>query len=135
MTCDAELNGRAIVNWNTNLGISFTDYAPTYSVRGAISFEFPTGFTGAVANPENYEPGGPRHIVAVTDRGFTLHGNHCWEFGTPPRSGSGVIEEWRPNDGVVRATFSDFPVQNCVSGAPPCTISGSISTTGEGVFE
>ena len=135
VTCDAELSGRAIVDWNTNLGISFTDNAPTYSVRGSISFEFPPGFTGVVDNPENYEPGGPRHVVAVTDRSFTLHGNHCWEDGTPPRTGSGFIEEWRPNEGVVRATFTDFPLQNCVIGSAPCSITGTIETTGEGVFE
>jgi hypothetical protein len=135
VTCDAELTGRAIVNWNTNLGVAFTDPGSPYSARGSIAFEFPSGFSGTIDNPEDYDPDGPRHIVAITDRAYTLYGNHCWEYGTPPVGGRGVIEQWRPTEGIVRASFEDFPLQNCVSRAGECFLSGMIETTGEGVFD
>ena len=134
VSCDAELQGRAIVNFNTNLGIAFTDSASPFTSRGSISFDFPSGFSGRVDNPEIVD-GGPRHTLAITDRSFTTYGNHCWTFGTAPQPGSATIDAWRPTEGVVRATFVDFPVRNCVSMADTCVINGSIETPGEGVFD
>lgn len=132
--CDGELRGRAIVNFNTNLGIAFTDPDTPFTSRGSISFDFPSGFSGAVDNPEIVGDG-PRHTLAITDRSFTTYGNHCWMFGTEPRPGSATIDEWRPTEGIVRARFTDFPVRNCVSMSDTCVINGMIETTGEGVFD
>ena len=134
ITCDGELQGRAIVNFNTNLGIAFTDPELPFGSRGSISFDFPSGFSGSVGNPEIVGDG-PRHTLAITDRSFTTYGNHCWAFGTEAQPGSATISEWRPTDGVVRASFVDFPVRNCVSMADTCVINGMIETTGEGTFE
>ena len=134
ITCDGELQGRAIVNFNTNLGIAFTDPELPFGSRGSISFDFPSGFSGSVDNPEIVGDG-PRHTLAITDRSFTTYGNHCWAFGTEAQPGSATIAEWRPTEGIVRASFVDFPVRNCVSMADTCVINGMIETTGEGTFE
>lgn len=134
ISCDGELQGRAIVNFNTNLGIAFTDPEIPFTSRGSISFDFPSGFSGSVDNPEIVGDG-PRHTLAITDRSFTTYGNHCWPFGSEAQPGSATIMEWRPTDGVVRASFTDFPVRNCVSMSDTCVINGMIETTGEGVFD
>lgn len=134
ITCGGQLQGRAIVNYNTNLGVAFTDGAPALTPRGSISFDFPSGFTGAIDNPEIVD-GGPRHTLAITTSDFTTYGNHCWPVGTPARSGSATIEVWRPNEGVVRATFTNVELNNCVTMSDSCVLNGTIETTGEGVFE
>lgn len=134
ISCDGELQGRSIVNFNTNLGIAFTDPELPFTSRGSISFDFPSGFSGTVENPELVDDG-PRHTLAITDRAFTTYGNHCWTFGTEPQPGSATIDEWRPTEGIVRATFVDFPVRNCVSMSDTCVINGAIETSGEGTFE
>lgn len=134
ITCNGQLQGRAIVNYNSNLGIAFTDGAPAFTPRGSISFDFPSGFSGTIDNPEIVGDG-PRHTLAITTSDFTTYGNHCWPFGTAPRGGSATIQEWRPNDGVVRATFSGVPLNNCVTMSDSCQLDGTIETTGEGVFE
>jgi len=130
----ATLQGRAIVNYNTNLGISFTEDDSPYTFIGSIQFELPDGFTGAVPNPEGYDGSSPRKVVAVTSPSFTLHGNHCWLNGSMPSGGSVTIAQYAPNDGIVKATFTALPLRSC-TGAAICTISGTIETTGEGVFE
>ena len=122
------------MNYNSNLGIAFTDGSPAFTPRGSISFDFPSGFSGSIDNPEIVGDG-PRHTLAITTSDFTTYGNHCWPFGTAPRGGSATIEEWRPNDGVVRATFSGVPLNNCVTMSDSCQLDGTIETTGEGVFE
>jgi hypothetical protein len=130
----ATLQGRAIVNYNTNLGITFTEDDSPFSVLGSISFELPSGFTGTVPNPEAWDGAGPRKVVALTTASFQTHGNHCWLQTTPPSPGSVTIQEWRPNDGVVRATFTALALKSC-TGSTVCTVSGTIETTGEGVFD
>lgn len=133
ITCDGELAGRVIVNYNTALQIAFTDPVSPFTSRGSISFDFPSGFTGPIANPEVVDDG-PRHTLAITDRAFTTYGNHCWPVGTTLES-VGTIEEWRPSEGVVRATFSNMPLNDCASMTTTCYLSGTIATTGTGVFD
>jgi len=130
----ATLQGRAIVNHNGNLGIAFTEDASPYTFLGSVQFELPAGFTGAIPNPESWDGSSPRKVVAMTTPSYQLHGNHCWLNGALPSGGSVVITEYRPTDGVVKATFTALPLRSC-TGASVCTISGSIETTGEGVFE
>ncbi len=129
----ATLRGRALVNYNGNLGIAFTEDDLPYSSIGTIQFELPSGFVGTVPNPEQWDGVSPRQLVAVTSAGFELHGSHCWFEDTPP-TGTATITEYRPTDGVVRASFSNFPVHSCI-GPSVCTVSGTVETTGEGVFE
>ncbi len=131
----ATLQGRAIVNFNGNLGISFTEDDAPYTFLGSVQFELPAGFTGAVPNPEAWNGSGPRKVVAMTTPSYQLHGNHCWLNGaTPTAAGSVVITEYRPNDGVVKATFTALQLRSC-TGSSVCTVSGSIETTAEGVFD
>ncbi|MDB4960533.1 MAG: hypothetical protein JWP01_532 [Myxococcales bacterium] len=130
----ATLQGRAIVNHNGNLGIAFTEDDSPYTFLGSVQFELPSGFTGAIPNPEAWNGTGPRKVVAMTTPSYQLHGNHCWMNGAMPSGGSVTITEYRPTDGVVKATFTALPLRSCV-GSTICTISGSIETTGEGVFE
>ncbi len=134
ISCAGQLQGRAVVHWNTNLGIAFTDAAIPYTFRGSISFDFPSEFTGAIDNPENYDPDFPRHTLAVVDQGYTTYGNHCYPFGTAPQAGTGTIYAFHPSEGIVRATFNNMPLANCVGGGV-CLLSGTIETTGQGVFE
>jgi len=129
----ATLQGRAIVNFNGNLGISFTEADSPYTFLGSVQFELPDGYTGAVPVPENWDGSSPRRVVAMSTPSFELHGNHCWMNAQPP-AGTLVIETYRPADGIVKATFSAFPLRSC-TGASVCTITGTIETTGEGVFE
>ena len=131
-TCGATLQGRAVVNFNGNLGIAFTEDDSPYTFLGSVQFELPDGFTGSIPNPEGWSGSGPRKVVAMTTPSFELHGNHCW--GTSAPSGGGVtITEFRPSDGVVKAAFTSLPLHSC-TGAAVCTVSGSIETIGEGVF-
>ncbi|MDX2094023.1 MAG: hypothetical protein SFX73_39700 [Kofleriaceae bacterium] len=130
----ATLQGRAIVNYNSNLGIAFTEDDIPYTSLGSVSFELPAGFSGNVPNPEAWDGSSPRKVVAMTTASFQTHGNHCWLQTTPPSPGSVTIHEWRPNDGVVRATFNALALKSC-TGSTVCTISGTIETTGEGVFD
>lgn len=130
----ATLQGRAIVNENGNLGIAFTEDSSPYTFLGSVQFELPSGFTGTVPNPEAWDGTSPRKVVAMTTPSYEIHGNHCWFNNTMPSGGSVVITEYRPADGVVKATFTALPLRSC-TGASICTISGSIETTGEGVFE
>lgn len=131
-TC-AELRGRAVVNFNGNLGISFTEADSPFTFLGSIQFEIPPDFTGSIPNPENWDGDGSRQIVAVTSSNFELHGNHCW-FDNSGASGSVTITDYRPSEGVVKADFDALSLRSCV-GASICTVSGSIETTGQGVFE
>jgi hypothetical protein len=129
----ATLQGRAVVNHNGNLGIAFTESDSPFTFVGSVQFELPDGFTGAVPNPENWDGSSARRVVAMTTPGFELHGNHCWAQAQPP-SGSVVIDEYRPSDGIVKATFTALPLHSCTGGSV-CTVSGMIETTGEGVFD
>jgi len=128
----ATLQGRAIVNYNDNLGIVFTETDSPYTFLGSVQFQLPDGFTGSVPNPEVYNPNSDRHIAAMTTPDFDLHGNHCW-MNTVPPAGTLVVDTYRPTDGVVKATFSSYPLHSC-TGATVCTVSGKIETTGSGVF-
>lgn len=130
----ATLQGRAIVNHNGNLGIAFTEDNSPYTFLGSVQFELPTGFTGTIPNPEAWDGTSPRRVVAMTTPSYQLHGNHCWFNGAMPSGGSVVITEYRPTDGVVKATFTALPLRSC-TGASICTVSGAIETTGEGVFD
>lgn len=134
ITCDGELQGRVIVNYNTALQIAFTDPVSPFASRGSISFDFPSGFSGPIANPEVVDSG-PRHTLAITDRAFTTYGNHCWPVGTPTLGGVATIDEWRPSEGVVRATFLDVELNDCVSMTSTCLLNGAIETSGTGVFD
>ena len=130
----ATLQGRAVVNFNGNLGISFTEAESPFTFLGSMQFEIPASFSGAIPNPESWDGNSPRHIVAVTSPTFSLHGNHCWFDSTPQSPGSVVITDYRPSDGIVRAQFDSLVLRSC-TGAATCTISGDIETTAEGVFE
>ncbi len=132
--CGAQLQGRAIVNFNGNLGISFTESDGAFSFLGSIQFELPAGFTGLVPNPENWDGQSERHIVATTNSNFTLHGNHCWLDGPPSNPGSVTILEYRPSEGIVRARLNALQLKSCVSDTV-CTLSGEIETTATGVFQ
>jgi hypothetical protein len=129
----ATLQGRAIVSYNDNLGIAFTDDDSPYSFRGSVQFELPDGFTGDAPNPEDWDGSGPRHVIAMTDVGFDLHGNHCWNGETPP-AGTLVIEQFDTSSVIVSATFDQFPMHSCTDDTV-CTVSGTITTTGAGVFD
>ncbi|HEY0250056.1 MAG TPA: hypothetical protein VGC41_00965 [Kofleriaceae bacterium] len=131
----ATLQGRAIVNENGNLGIAFTEDDPPYTFEGSIQFQLPDGFTGSVPNPEVWDGQdvNDRHIVAVTDSSYQLHGNHCWN-GATPSGGSVTITEYDPAAGIVKASFVSYPLHSC-TGSDVCTVTGAIETTGEGVFD
>ncbi len=129
----ATLQGRAIVNYNDNLGIAFTEQDSPYTFLGSVQFQLPDGFTGAVPDPEIYDGSDDRHIAAMTDAGFDLHGNHCWDGAQPP-PGTLVIDEYDPTDGIVKATFDNYAMHSCTDSSV-CTVSGSIETTGQGVFD
>ncbi len=45
----ATLQGRAIVNYNDNLGIMFTEHDSPYTFLGSVQFQLPDGFTGVRA--------------------------------------------------------------------------------------
>lgn len=133
-TC-ATLQGRAIVNENGDLGVSFTEADLPYTFIGSIQWDLPDGFTGQVPNPEDWDGESARQIVAVTSPGFELFGNHCWLDGPPPaQPGTATIAEFDLAAGVVRATFDDFVLRSCTT-PTTCTVNGTIETTGEGVFE
>jgi hypothetical protein len=132
-TCGATLQGRAIVNYNGNLGVAFTEDDSPYTFIGSVQFELPDGFVGAIPNPEAWNGSGPRKVVAMTTSSYVLHGNHCWMNNTPG-GGSVTVTEYRPNDGVVKATFASLPLRSC-TGSSVCMVSGTIETTGEGVFD
>ncbi|MFT3698118.1 MAG: hypothetical protein QM831_33565 [Kofleriaceae bacterium] len=131
----ATLQGRAIVNYNGNLGIAITEDNSPYSFVGSIQFQLPDGFSGNVPNPENWDGNdtADRKIVAVTSQDYDLHGNHCWN-GATPGSGSVSITTWLPEQGIVKATFNAFPMHSC-TGAEVCTVTGTIETTADGVFD
>jgi len=129
----ATLQGRAIVSYNDNLGIAFTDDDSPYAFRGSVQFELPDGFTGEAPDPESWDGSGPRHVVAMTDPGFGEYGNHCWNGATPP-PGTLVIEQFDTANVILQATFDDFPLHGCTDDSV-CTVSGTIATTGAGVFD
>lgn len=129
----ATLQGRAIVNFNGNLGIAFTEDNSPYTFLGSVQFELPDGFVGTIPNPEAWNGSGPRKVVAMTTPSYELHGNHCW-MGNTPSGGSVTVTEYRPNDGVVKATFASLPLRSC-TGSSVCMVNGTIETTGEGVFD
>jgi hypothetical protein len=129
----ATLQGRAIVNFNGNLGIAFTEDDSPFTFLGSVQFELPDGFTGAIPNPEAWNGSGPRKVVAMTTPSYELHGNHCW-MSASPSGGSITVTEYHPNNGVVKATFASLPLRSC-TGSSVCTLSGTIETTGEGVFD
>ena len=131
-TC-ATLQGRALVNYNDNLGIAFTDDDSPYAFRGSIQFELPDGFTGAAPNPEDWDGSSPRHVIAMTDADYDLHGNHCWNGEAPP-PGTLVVQAFDTGSVVVRATFDAFPMHGCTDDSV-CTVSGTIQTTAAGVFD
>ncbi|MBA3456214.1 MAG: hypothetical protein H0T42_24150 [Deltaproteobacteria bacterium] len=129
------LQGRAIVNFNGNFGIAFTEDDSPYTFLGSVQFELPDGYTGTIPNPEAWNGSSARRVVATTSTSYQLHGNHCWFNGAvPSAAGSVVITEFRPNDGVVKATFNALQLRSCTASAV-CTVSGSIETTAEGVFD
>jgi hypothetical protein len=121
------------VNVNDNLGIAFTGSDSPYTFLGSIQFELPDGFTGQIPNPEAWDGSSPRHIVAVTTPAYELHGNHCWMMTTPP-AGSVTVTELDLAQGIVKATFTSLPMHSCTTSSV-CTVSGTIETTGQGVFD
>jgi hypothetical protein len=127
----ATLQGRAIVNYNGNLGIAFTD--SNYAFLGSVQFELPDGFTGEAPNPEDWDGTSPRHVIAMTDAGEDLHGNHCWNGETPP-AGTLVIQQFDTTNIIVNATFDNFAMHSCTDDTV-CTVSGTIVTNGSGVFD
>lgn len=133
-TCTATLQGRAIVNENGNLGIAFTEADSPYTFLGSVQFELPDGYTGAVPDPEMWDGTSPRRVVAMTTKTYDLHGNHCWFNATAPSGGSISIAAYHPLQGIVKATFNALQLRSC-TGSEVCAVSGSIETTGEGVFE
>lgn len=134
--CPAALSsGRVIVHYNTSLGIAFTDPDSPYALRGTLSFDFPSTFTGPIPNPYSWVESGIHKEVAVTDTAYTTWGNHCWQTGDSPTGGSASIEVINGPAGVVRATFQGFQLRNCVSQSATCTLTGSIESSGTGVFE
>jgi hypothetical protein len=133
-TCTATLQGRAIVNENGNLGIAFTEDDSPYTFLGSVQFELPDGYTGTVPDPEMWDGSSPRRVVAMTTKSYELHGNHCWFNGALPSGGSISIATYHPLQGIVKATFNALQLRSC-TGAAVCTVSGTIETTGEGVFE
>ena len=128
------LQGRAIVNFNGNLGISFTEADAPFTFLASVQFELPSGSTGTVPNPENWDGSSPRQVVAMTTPSFQLHGNHCWFDSAPAAPGSVTIIDYRPSEGIVKAQFNGLALRSC-TGASVCTISGDIETTGQGVFD
>lgn len=134
--CPATLtSSRVMVHYNTSLGIVFTDPESPYAVRGTLSFDFPTTFTGAVPNPYSWVESGIHKEVALTDSAYTTWGNHCWRTGETPTGGSATITAINGPEGVVRATFQGFELRNCVTQNTTCTLSGTIESSGTGVFE
>ncbi len=134
--CSAQFSSsRVMVHYNTALGVVFTDPTSPYTVQGTISFDFPSTFTGAVPNPYSWVESGVHKEVAVTDTSYTTWGNHCWAVGDNPTGGSATIEVIDGPAGIVRATFQDFQLRNCVTQSSTCTLSGTVETTGTGVFE
>ena len=127
----ATLQGRAIVSYNGNLGVAFTD--SNYAFLGSVQFELPDGFTGEAPDPEDWDGTSPRHVIAMTDAGEDLHGNHCWNGETPP-PGTLVIQQFDTTDIIVNATFDNFAMHSCTDDTV-CTVSGTIVTNGSGVFD
>jgi len=130
----ATLQGRAVVNVNGNLGISFTDADSPFTFRGSLQFELASNFSGTIPNPENWDGSSARQIVAMTTSEFALHGNHCWFQNDASPAGSVSILDYQPSAGIVKAEFTALRLRSCV-GESVCTISGTIETTGQGVFE
>lgn len=128
----ATLQGRAIVNDNGNLGIAFTDDVSTFI--GSLQFQLPDGFAGPIPDPESWDGQSDRKVVAVTSPSYELHGNHCWPTGDAPTGGSVVIETWKPDRGIVKATFTALALHSC-TGGEVCTVDGTLETTGTGVFD
>ncbi|MFH2010080.1 MAG: hypothetical protein ABI333_26015 [bacterium] len=134
--CQAEFSSsRVLVHYNTSLGIVFTDPDVPYAVRGTISFDFPSTFTGVVPNPYSWVDSGIHKEVAVTDTAYTTWGNHCWAVGDVPTGGSATIDVINGPAGIVRATFQGFQLRHCINQAATCTLTGTIETHGTGVFE
>jgi len=134
--CAAQFSSsRVMVHYNTALGVVFTDPTSPYSVQGTISFDFPSTFTGAIPNPYSWVESGVHKEVAVTDTAYTTWGNHCWAVGDSPTGGSATLEVIDGPAGIVRVTFQDFQLRNCVTQSSTCTLSGSLETSGTGVFE
>lgn len=129
----ATLQGRAIVNENGNLGVAFTEGDSPYTFLGSIQFELPTGYTGSVPDPENWDGSSPRRVIAASSPTYETFGNHCWTSGAPS-GGSITILDYRPTQGIVKAMFTGYQLRSCV-GSSVCMISGMIETTGEGVFD
>jgi len=129
----ATLQGRAIVNENGNLGIAFTEDDSPYTFLGSVQFELPSGYTGAVPDPENWDGSSPRRVIAASSPSYETFGNHCWTSGQPT-GGSIDILDYRPAQGIVKAVFSGYQLRSC-TGSSVCTISGMVETTGEGVFD
>ena len=130
----AVFEGRAVVNFNGNLGISFTDSDSPFTFRSTLQFELDSNYSGMIPNPENWDGAQSRQIVAVTTPEFALHGNHCWFDNDASPAGSVTILDYRPSEGIVKAEFNALRLRSCV-GATVCTVSGTIETTGQGVFE
>ena len=126
---------RVMVHYNTSLGLVFTDADSPYTVRGSISFDFPSGFTGPIPNPYSWVDSGIHKEVAVTDQAFTTWGNHCWKNGESPTGGSATIELIDGPKGIVRASFHGFQVRNCINQSATCTLTGTIESSETGIFE
>jgi hypothetical protein len=122
------LQGRALVNYNGNFGIAFTEADSPYTFLGSVQFQLPDGFTGAVPDPEAWDGTSDRHVVAMTTAAYDLHGNHCWSNTQPP-AGSLIVHTFEPNAGIVKATFTAFALHSC-TGSTVCTITGTIETKG-----
>jgi len=134
--CQAAFSSdRVLVHYNTSLGIVFTDPDSPYTIRGSISFDFPSTFTGSIPNPYSWVDSGVHKEVAITDESYTTWGNHCWKTGDSPSGGSATIEVIDGSQGVVRASFDGFQLRNCINQNATCTLTGSIESADTGVFE
>ncbi len=131
----ATLEGRAVVSENAGtMSISFTEAESPFAFYGSVQLELPSGFSGAVPNPEDWDGESPRNVVAVTSTAFALHGNHCWFNEMPAAPGSVTVTEFRPNEGVLDVTFNNLALRSC-QGSTVCTVDGSVVTDGTGVYE
>ena len=102
--------------------------SPGSSSAGAAAFELIHGSTTL-----KYLEAERQQVIAMTDAGYDLHGNHCWNGATPP-AGTLVIQQFDTSNVVVQATFDNFAMHSCTDDSA-CTVSGTIVTTGSGVFD
>ncbi|MEM9302239.1 MAG: hypothetical protein AAGE01_09030 [Pseudomonadota bacterium] len=126
---------RAMVHFNTSLGIMFTDPAPSFKLNGTIGFDFPPGFSGEIPNPDSRSESGVTTSRSITDNDHASWGNFCWKYGEGATGGSAHIESIDGPAGIVRAVFDNFQLADCETHGVVCTLTGVIESRGTGVFE